>query len=412
MKLTKRSFLLVITLIVVFAVNSVAFAETLVHWQHHSPARNEMVEMFAREFEALNPGVKIEFESIPLSDYYTKLLPAIAAGSGPDVFQLRAGDVPRYRNYEVIQELKIDHAQALEDFVPGSYGYLIENGRFYGLPTDVQTIVLFYNTEIFEELGVTEVPATWDELIETALSIKDVEDGVMYRMGLAHGNYGPAILTLMAQTGTEFQDAKGKTLFNNPQGKEGFKFAVDWITEYGVEDPNFGSRWTAFREGELGMVFAHPAMLGSFRNTHPDLPIGIAEVPAYTEGGERTNIMTNWAYVTSAGTKDADLASRWIEFLTSKEAQRRWTIETGELPSRVALINDPQLLEHEPLLTAPLASLESAIPYPFEALSQMDRAVRDAISKVIIAGETIDQAFDWLGKEAEKIYKEVILDEM
>lgn len=412
MKLAKRSLLLVISLIAVLTLSSLAFAETLVHWQHHSPARNEMVQRFAREFEAQNPGVTIEFESIPLADYYTKLLPALAAGSGPDVFQLRAGDVPRYKNYEVIQELKLDHEQALADFVPGSYGYLVEDGKFYGLPTDVQTIVLFYNTEIFEELGITKVPDTWDELIETALLIKEVEDGVMYRMGLAHGSYGPAILTLMSQTGTEFQDAEGKTLFNNPQGREGFKFAVDWIMEHGVEDPNFGSRWTAFKEGELGMVFAHPAMLGSFRSSHPDLPIGIAEVPAQKAGGPRTCIMTNWAYVASSGTKDADLATRWIEFLTSAEAQRQWTIETGELPSRVALVEDPALLEFEPLLAAPLASLKSAIPYPFEALSQMDKAVRDAINKVTIAGETVDQAFDWLANEAEKVYQEVILDEL
>lgn len=412
MKLTKRSFLLLITLVVFFSLSSFAWAETIIHWQHHSPARNEMVEAFARQFEAQNPGVKIEFESIPLADYYTKLLPALAAGSGPDVFQLRAGDVPRYRNYGVIQELKVDHAKALTEFVPGSYGYLVHDQKFFGLPTDVQTIVLFYNTEIFAELGIEEVPATWDELIETALQIAQVEDGVMYRMGLAHGNYGPVILTLMAQAGTEFQDAKGKTLFNNAQGLEGFKFAIDWIEEYGVEDPDFGSRWTAFREGELGMVYAHPAMLGSFRNTHPDLPIGISEIPAKTDGEPRTNIMTNWAYVTSSGAKNADLTTKWIEFLTSEEAQRQWTIKTGELPSRVTLIEDPALLEHEPLLAAPLASLKSAVPYPFEAISQMDAAVRNSIQKVTIAGEAIEDAFEYFAKEAEKVYKEVVLDEL
>jgi multiple sugar transport system substrate-binding protein len=410
MKLTKHCLWLV--LVLVLASGSAVFAQTIVHWQHHSPARNEMIEFFAREFEAQNPGVTIEFESIPLADYYTKLLPALAAGSGPDVFQLRAGDVPRYKEYEVIQALNIDHALALEEFVPGSYGFLVEDGTFYGLPTDVQTIVLFYNTEIFAELGITEVPSTWEELIETALLITDIEDGVMYRMGLAHGSYGPVIYTLMAQTGTEFQDDDGKVLFDNPQGREGFEFAVDWIAKYGVEDPDFGSRWTAFREQELGMVYAHPAMLGSFRNTHPDLPIGIAEVASYKAGEPRTSVMTNWAYVASAGTDDLDLASRWIEFLTSAEAQRKWTIETGELPSRAALINDPELLEYEPLLAAPLASLESAVPYPFEALSQMDKAIRDAINRVTIAGESVDEAFEWFVQETEKVYREVILDEL
>ena len=412
MNLKRRSILLAITILAVFSISSLALAETIVHWQHHSPARNEMVEAFAREFEAQNPGITIEFESIPLADYYTKLLPALAAGSGPDVFQLRAGDVPRYRNYGVIQELKIDHAKALEEFVPGSYGYLVHNGTFFGLPTDVQTIVLFYNTEIFAELGIEQVPATWDALIETAQKITQIEDGIMYRMGLAHGNYGPVILTLMVQAGAEFQDANGKSLFNTPQGLEGFKFGVDWIVEYGVEDPDFGSRWTAFREGELGMVYAHPAMLGSFRNTHPDLPIGIAEVPAKEAGGPRTNAMTNWAYVTSSGATDANLATKWIEFLTSNEAQRQWTIKTGELPSRLALIDDAELLEYEPLLAAPLASLKSAVPYPFEAIAQMDAAVRNAVQRVTIAGDTVEQALESFAKEAEKVYKEVVLDEL
>lgn len=414
MKLQKSSLMMVLTVVTILALSSVVFAETtIVHWQHHSPAREAMVRRFAEEFEAQNPGVKIVFESIPINDYYMKLLPAIAAGSGPDVFQLRAGDVPRYRYYEVIQELQIDHELAAEEFIPSTIDYLVdEDGKFYGLPTDVQTIVLFYNTEIFEEVGIEKAPETWDELIETALLITEREDGVMYRMGLAHGNYGPVLWSLIAQTGTEFQDENGKALFNNPQGLEGFKFAADWVVEYGVEDPDFGSRWTAFREGELGMVMAHPAMLGSFRSSHPDLPIGIAEIPARKEGEPRTNVMTNWAYVASSGAKDAELASKWIEFLTSEEAQRAWTLETGELPARVNLLNDPVLLETEPLLAAPLASLNSAVPYPFEALSQMDAAIRAAIQKVTIAGESVESAFDWLADESEKIYRDVILEEL
>ena len=95
----RHSVVLAVTLLIVLSCGAAGFAQTIVHWQHHSPARNEMVEKLAREFEAQNPGVTIEFESIPLADYYTKLLPALAAGSGPDVFQLRAGDVPRYKEY-------------------------------------------------------------------------------------------------------------------------------------------------------------------------------------------------------------------------------------------------------------------------------------------------------------------------
>ncbi len=52
------------------------------------------------------------------------------------------------------------------------------------------------------------------------------------------------------------------------------------VDVYKVEDTQFGSRWNAFRQEKLGMVYAHPAMIGSFRATVPDLVFRIAEVPA------------------------------------------------------------------------------------------------------------------------------------
>ena len=141
MKLTKHCLWLV--LVLVLASGSAVFAQTIVHWQHHSPARNEMIEFFAREFEAQNPGVTIEFESIPLADYYTKLLPALAAGSGPDVFQLRSGDVPRYKEYEVIQALNIDHARALKSLCPVPMAFSSKMVRSMACPQTCRLLSCF-----------------------------------------------------------------------------------------------------------------------------------------------------------------------------------------------------------------------------------------------------------------------------
>ncbi len=390
------------------------FAKTkIVHWQHHSPARLEMVKQFAREFEK-QYDVEIDIQSVPLGDYYTKLLPSLAAGSGPDIFQIRSTDVPKYVKWEVIASLNenvISYEQIEKDFIPGTIKYFKADGKYYALPTDIQTIVLFYNTEIFKEENLTKAPETWDELIAYAQKIhKRDESGMTTKMGLAHGSYGPAIWAFIAQTGTEFMK-DGKALFDNEEAYKAFKFTTDWVVKYGVEDLDFGSRWTAFRQGELGMVVAHPAMLGSFRNTHPDLSIGIAELPALEKGGKKTNVVTNWAYVMSKRTENKELVTKWIAFLTSEEAQLKWAMETGELPARKALLGDKTILENEPLLEAPLNSLENAIPYPFEAWIQMDTAVRKAVQKVTIEGQDARTAFDWLVKESEKIYREVIAAE-
>ncbi|BAS26776.1 ABC transporter substrate-binding protein [Limnochorda pilosa] len=402
--------------VLVLALAQTALAQTtIVHWQHHSPARLAMVEQMAQEFMAEHPGVTIEIQSIPLEDYYTKLLPALAAGSGPDVFQIRATDVPRYVEYGVLAPLDpsvVDHEQALKEFVPATISYLESDGVVYGLPTDVQTIVLFYNTEIFKEVGLSGPPSTWDQLVEYAQRIvKRDATGMTTRMGAAHGSYTPVILSYMAQTGTGFLSEDGKALFNNEEALKAFAWVAGWVTEYGIEDLNLGSRWTAFRNQELGMVMAHPAMLGSFRSTHPDLPIGIAQIPVMKEGQPRTNVLTSWAYVQSAQAEGTPEATEWIAYLTSVEAQRRWTSETGELPARLSLIGDDTLLDAEPLLREPLNSLEHAVPYPFEAQAEMETAVRKAVQMVTIEGMAPSEALSWLAREAERIYGEVVAAE-
>lgn len=414
--MSRRNAIGLWSLILVLALTQTSFAQTtIVHWQHHSPARLAMVEQMAQEFMAAHPGVTIEIQSIPLDDYYTKLLPALAAGSGPDVFQIRATDVPRYVEYGVLAGLDpsvVDYEQVLEDFVPATTSYLVSDGVVYGLPTDVQTIVLFYNTAIFEEVGLPGPPSTWDELVEYALRIvKRDESGMTTRMGAAHGSYTPVILSFLAQTGTEFLSDDGKALFSNEEALEAFAWVCGWITEYGIEDLNMGSRWTAFRNQELGMVMAHPAMLGSFRSTHPDLPIGIAQIPVKTEGEPRTNVLTNWAYVQSARAEGNAVATEWIAYLTSEEAERRWTIETGELPALRSLIGDTTLIDEEPLLREPLNSLEYAVPYPFEAQAEMETAVRKAVELVTIEGMAPAEALKWLAGEAERIYEEVVAAE-
>lgn len=411
----KFSGRIIVVLVVVLSIlilfsSFVGAKEKIVHWQHHSPARLVMVEWFAREFEK-KYDVEIKIESIPLGDYYTKLLPALAAGAGPDVFQLRCTDVPTYIKHGVIGSLDekiVPYDKVKEEYIPGTIKYLFSDGKCYGLPTDVQTIVLFYNTKIFEEENLTRPPETWEELIDYALKIhKRDSTGMTTRMGLAHGSYGPAIWSFIAQSGTKFME-DGKAVFNNEKTFEAFKFTTDWIVKYGVEDLDFGSRWTAFRQEELGMVVAHPAMLGSFRSTHPDLPVGIAELPAREKGEPKTNVVTNWAYVRSKGEENKEIATKWIAFLTSEEAQRKWTRETGELPARKSLLSDKELLKNEPLLEAPLNSLREAVPYPFLAWGQMDEAVRKAVQKVTIEGQDPKTAFNWLVNEAEKIYQDVI----
>ncbi|OUC09326.1 hypothetical protein RY27_03545, partial [Litorilinea aerophila] len=59
---------------------------TLVAWFTDRRTINEMTEKEAiPEFEAANPGIKIEMQFVPESELQQKLLTAKAAGNAPDV---------------------------------------------------------------------------------------------------------------------------------------------------------------------------------------------------------------------------------------------------------------------------------------------------------------------------------------
>ncbi|MGE5592126.1 MAG: ABC transporter substrate-binding protein [Betaproteobacteria bacterium] len=384
---------------------------TIVHWQHHSPARKEMVEAFAAEFMEKNPDIEIQIESIPETDYFQKLLPALAAGSGPDTFQIPAGQVSSYAVTGVLQPIspKVATAAQIEaDFVPSAIKRLKVGDNYYGFPVDTQTIVLFYNPQLFKEAGLdpAKPPQTWAELIEyaKAMTRRDAS-GVTTRMGVATGGYGPVLASLMLQNGASlWNNETDLPDFSSPATIEALKFATDLVTTYKVEDRQMGSRWNAFRQSKLGMVFAHPAMIGSFRATVPDLVFNIAQIPAPKPGGSRTTLLASWAYVVSKKAP-SEAASKWVAYLTSADAQKQWITKTGDLPTRKALLDLPEY-KNDPLLGPCMESMKNSVPVPWTTRRLDDELPRQAYERVILKDESPAQAMKWLSEEAVKAEKE------
>jgi len=379
----------------------------LVHWQHHTPARKEMVEAFAADFMKANPDIEIKIESVPEADYFQKLLPALAAGSGPDTFQIPAGQVLTYARSGVLQPLdaRVASAKQIEaDFVPGSIERLLIDGKYHGFPVDTQTIVLFYNPKLFREAGLDpdKPPQTWDETIKYAkLMTKRDASGVTTQMGLATGGYGPVIASLMIQNGVSMWNAQADLPdFDSPKAADALQFAADILTAHKVEDTKMGSRWNAFRAEKLGMVYAHPAMIGSFRATVPDLVFRIAEVPAPKAGGSKSTLLSSWAYVVSAKAQ-SEAATQWVAFLTSADAQKQWILNTGDLPSRKALL-DLSEYKRDPLLAPCMESMKKAVPAPWTTRQLDDTLFRKAYQLMTLNAETAQTAVKWLTTEGIK----------
>src|SRR6266542_5466210 len=130
------------------------------------PTYEDLAKQGIALFRVKFPKVDIEYTDGTASGWQDKLLTTWASGSGADVFQAWDDNFWRfYANGAVvnINDLLKDYKKAdLDDFVKGQWnGYQIPGTNIrFGVPTYINTGVLYFNRNTFRKAGVKEPDAT------------------------------------------------------------------------------------------------------------------------------------------------------------------------------------------------------------------------------------------------------------
>lgn len=111
--------------------------------------------------------------TLPFDTLRTVLQTQLRSGDGPDVFSYGSG--PSFGGALVEAGLVQDLTEAYEERDWQVYDFAKErvtvDGKTYGVPGELETIGLFYNKDVFTELGLEE-PQSVDELRAAADAIK------------------------------------------------------------------------------------------------------------------------------------------------------------------------------------------------------------------------------------------------
>lgn len=226
-------------------------------------------------YQAARPNVNVEYSPIPggSNDLRTGLITRQLAGNMPDVFQI-ADRFPRQFGEA---GLSADLTGFLEDpdtitrdyFSPTFLRqYEVQDGplagTIQGLPQSADVVVLYYNTDHFDEAGL-EYPDetwTWDDLVNAARELTVVENGQVQRYGFGtryawHASYVPAIHAF----GGQFLTDDGQVDLTSEASINGFKTYYDYVDEGIFATPaamrGQGDEATAFGNDYLSM-FAYP----------------------------------------------------------------------------------------------------------------------------------------------------------
>ena len=124
--------------------------------------QDEIWASMIAEFNKEYPNISVEFLNVAWDSVVEKETAEFAAGSGPDI-SFQTEQFPLYA--------KNGYLTALDDYVSddkragypeSALEYCSYDGQLMGVPFVALDSVMFYNKDLFEEAGITEVPTTWD----------------------------------------------------------------------------------------------------------------------------------------------------------------------------------------------------------------------------------------------------------
>jgi multiple sugar transport system substrate-binding protein len=134
-------------------------------------------------FTARRPGVRVSLESVSnQAEYRDRILTSIAAGAPPDAFLLDNIDIPAFVRSGTLLDLAPYAARVglpLEGFDPNVLAIFRRGPAVYALPKGFTPMVIAYNKDVFDRLGVPYPPEdwTWERFRATARALTRDLDG-------------------------------------------------------------------------------------------------------------------------------------------------------------------------------------------------------------------------------------------
>lgn len=286
------------------------------------------------EYEAQNPKIKIKYVRQSKEDYRERLTNALAKGSGPDIFRFHNTWVPMYKSeLDKVPQSIYTVSEFSETFYPVSLSDLTVGSNLVGLPLEYDTLLLYINEDIFEKAGKS-VPATWNELRQTAreLTILD-EQGSVTQSGVALGrtenvDHWPEILGLMMlQNGVDLTKPTGKL------AEDALDFYTIFGREDGVWDATLPSSTVSFAGGNLAMYFGPSWRAHEIRMQNPNLKFKTVAVPQLpkTEANEAdVSYASYWVEGVWSRSKNKSEAWKFLKFLSSKSSLSKFYTQTSK----------------------------------------------------------------------------------
>ena len=395
----------------IFIFSSItANAVEIEYWQYTYKARVEAIDKLIANFEKANPDITVKHTSFPYADYRKKVSIAISSGDGPDLVQLYYGWLNDYRDGGLIQPLPKDtfpHDEIESNFFKMVSSMKVD-GDYWGLPTAVRSLALFYNNDLFSEAGLSGPPETLDQMVEYAKKLTKTDSAGNYiQVGFAVDTDGQdhhfwREVLIRHFGGQPYSNDGQKVTYNTDAGAEALKYLTDFEKTHKTGSNGFMNRGqAAFAAGKAGMVLDGSFRISKFNKTD-GLNFSISELPGHN--GTRYNFSSFWANALSTKAKGEkkEAAAKFLKYLTSEEAMQVWLDTVCELPAKpsVALVDANK---GHPQYGPFIRGLDYATATTFISEKPQRQSVIDSYDMVVLQGMSPEDALAKVAKKEQEL---------
>lgn len=362
---------------------------TITYWRVYD-GPDAFDEIIAK-YKALHPFITINYRKLRYDEYEKELLNAFAEDRGPDIFSIHNTWMKKYQSKlvpipdSITMVFPVSKGTLKKEIVPESRttksispnelknafvdvvsrDVILDDGKIYGLPLSVDTLAMYYNRDLFNNAGISQIPAYWNkEFLQDVkkLTKQDSKKGLI-QSGAALGGstninrFSDLLAVLMMQSGAVMMDDGGAVMFqttpsfaantNYNPGVDALRFYADFADStkesysWNSELPN---SLDMFISGNLAIMFSYSYDLATIKAQAPKLNFSIAKLPQI-EGTPPTNInfANYWVEVVSKKSLFPNESWDFIQFMTKEEQAKIYFSKTKRPTALRSLIAEQKL---------------------------------------------------------------------
>jgi len=325
--------------------------------QPEDPADLELTESDMKKFEE-ETGVHVDLDVVPSESVQTIVQTQLRSGDGPDVFGYDTG--PGFAGALAEAGLLYPLTDAYEEYDWPVYDFAQErvtfDGEIVGIPNDIETLGLFYNMDLFDDLGL-ERPESVGDLMDACQAIK-AEDVIPFAVSDKEAWQGGHLLSMVlsSEVGSEKIESliAGESSWDSPEVIDALKVLKEFNDD-GCFTPSpaavtYDNANALFYSGQAA-INPTGSWLVQDTERNVDFEVGYIPFPGSNGPGVFSGGLGAGLFI-NADTEKTEAALKFLNYQMTQE-HGAWVIENAQ--SIPAFPIDTSGIEATPLFTQVLA---------------------------------------------------------